>query len=95
MEVLYRRQGATVSVVLSELSDPPGHSALRAILRELEEKGHVEREAEGAEAMYRPTMPGEEARERALERLVRTFFGGAGEATRGHGGQSIVPEAEG
>lgn len=95
MDVLYQRQGATVSEVLSELSDPPGHSALRAIMRELEAKGHVERKAECVEEMYRPTLPGEAARERALERLVRTFFGGPGASTRGRRGQSTIPEAEG
>ena len=46
------------------------------MLRRLEEKGQVEHEQDGARYVYRWTLPGEEVRDRALERLVRIFFGG-------------------
>jgi predicted transcriptional regulator len=74
MDVLYRRGDATVSEVLEELPDAPTYSAVRAMLRKLEEKGHIDHDAQGARYVYRPTLPREEARDTALARMVRTFF---------------------
>jgi predicted transcriptional regulator len=74
MDVVYRRGQASVSEVLAELPAPPTYSAVRAMLRKLEEKGHLKHDAHGARYVYEATLPREEAREGALERLVRTFF---------------------
>jgi predicted transcriptional regulator len=74
MDVLYRRGEATVTEVLEELPDAPTYSAVRAMLRKLEEKGHIGHDALGPRYVYRPTVAREEARETALERMVRTFF---------------------
>jgi predicted transcriptional regulator len=74
MDVLYRRGDATVSEVLEELPDAPTYSAVRAMLRKLEEKGHIDHDAQGPRYVYRPTLPREEARDTALARMVRTFF---------------------
>ena len=79
MDILYRRGRASVAEVLAELPDPPGYSAVRALLRVLEEKGHVEHEADGPRYAYRPTVPRAEALESAMQRLVRTFFDGSAE----------------
>lgn len=81
MDSLYRRERATVSEVLSDLPDPPSYSAVRAMLRKLEEKGHVDHAEDGARYVYRPVVPREVARERALDRLVGTFFGGSASRT--------------
>lgn len=81
MDSLYRRGRATVSEVLSDLPDPPSYSAVRAMLRKLEEKGQVDHEEDGARYVYRPVVPREVARERALDRLVGTFFGGSASRT--------------
>jgi predicted transcriptional regulator len=74
MDVVYRRGQVTVSEVLAELPQAPTYSAVRAMLRKLEEKGHLAHDAQGARYVYEATVPREEARESALERLVRTFF---------------------
>lgn len=74
MDIVYRRGQATVSEVLEELPEAPTYSAVRAMLRKLEEKGHLKHDAQGARYVYEATMPREEARDGALERLVRTFF---------------------
>jgi len=74
MDIVYRRGQATVSEVLEELPEAPTYSAVRAMLRKLEEKGHVKHDAHGARYVYEATLPREEARDGALERLVRTFF---------------------
>jgi predicted transcriptional regulator len=74
MDSLYARGEATVSEVLGDLPEAPSYSAVRAMLRKLEEKGHLTHDARGARYVYRPTVPREAAQETALRRLVRTFF---------------------
>jgi predicted transcriptional regulator len=74
MDSLYARGEATVSEVLRDLPEAPSYSAVRAMLRKLEEKGHLTHDARGARYVYRPTVPREAAQETALRRLVRTFF---------------------
>ena len=79
MDVIYRRGRATVAVVLSEMPSPPSYSAVRAMLRVLEEKGHLRHEEQGARYVFLPTVPREKARRSALKQLVRTFFDGSTE----------------
>ena len=74
MDVVYRRGQATVTEVQEEMPDAPTYSAVRAMMRKLEEKGHLTHDAHGARYVYEATVPREAARENALERLVRTFF---------------------
>jgi BlaI family transcriptional regulator, penicillinase repressor len=81
MDVLYRRESATAADVQAELPDPPSYSAVRALLRKLEEKGHVRHEWDGPRYVYRPTLPRESARDGALDRLIATFFGGSAVGT--------------
>ncbi|HJU90025.1 MAG TPA: BlaI/MecI/CopY family transcriptional regulator [Gemmatimonadaceae bacterium] len=81
MDVLYREGRATAAEVLEQLPDPPSYSAVRAMLRVLEEKGHVKHEQDGPRYIYLPTVPREKARRSALRHLVRTFFDGSTEAT--------------
>ena len=74
MDVIYRMKRATAALILSELPDPPSYSAVRAMLRVLEEKGHLRHEEQGARYVFLPTVPREKARRSALKQLVRTFF---------------------
>jgi predicted transcriptional regulator len=77
MDVVYTRGEVTVTDVLDGLPDPPSYSAVRAMLRKLEEKGHLTHDVHGPKYVYRPTLPREEAQESALERVLDTFFGGS------------------
>jgi predicted transcriptional regulator len=79
MDVIYRRGRATVAEVLDALPDPPSYSAVRAMLRILEEKGHLKHERDGLRYVFLPTVPREKARAAALRHLVRTFFDGSAE----------------
>ena len=79
MDILFRAGQATVAEVMAELPEAPGYSAVRAMLRLLEEKGIVLHDREGARYIYRPAVSREKARRSALTRLVRTFFGGSTE----------------
>ncbi|MHB1556965.1 MAG: BlaI/MecI/CopY family transcriptional regulator [Isosphaeraceae bacterium] len=79
MDVVYRRGRATAAEVLEEMPDPPSYSAVRAMLRVLEEKGELRHEQDGPRYVFLPTVPREQARRSALRNLVRTFFDGSTE----------------
>jgi len=77
MDVVYETGSATVQEVLDRLDDPPGYSAVRAMMRILEEKGALKHRQNGPRYVYLPTTPREEARRSALNHLVSTFFDGS------------------
>ena len=79
MDVVYRLGQATAAEVLAELPEPPSYSAVRAMLRLLEEKGHVRHEQDGPRYVYLPTVNRDKARRSAMKHLVRTFFDGSTE----------------
>jgi predicted transcriptional regulator len=79
MDVLYELGRATAAEVRERLPDPPSYSAVRAMLRILEDKGHLRHEQDGPRYVFSPAVPREEARESALRRVVRTFFDGSAE----------------
>ncbi len=74
MDVIYRLEQATVQEVLAEMDDPPSYSAVRAMLRILEEKGHLKHTEDGNRYIYQPTQGKESARKSALKHLLDTFF---------------------
>jgi predicted transcriptional regulator len=77
LDILYARGTATAAEVLDALPDPPSYSAVRALLRILEDKGHARHESRGTRYVYLPTVPRERARNSALSRIVKTFFDGS------------------
>jgi predicted transcriptional regulator len=76
MDAVYRLGRATVAEVRDELADPPSYSAVRGMLRFLEEKGLLKHEQDGLAYVYIPTVAASKARRSALQHLVKTFFGG-------------------
>lgn len=79
MDVIYRSGRATAAEVLDQLAEPPSYSAVRALLRVLEEKGHLRHEEDGPRYVFVPTVPRERARASALRQLLHTFFDGSTE----------------
>jgi predicted transcriptional regulator len=79
MDVLYASGRATAAQVRERMPDPPSYSAVRALLRILEEKGHARHEQDGPRYVYVPAVPAGRARRTALTHLVRTFFQGSAE----------------
>src|SRR5580698_7751466 len=77
MDILHRRGRATAHEVLAELDDPPSYSAVRALLRLLEEHGHAKHVQEGLAYVYSPVVSRADAKRTALAHLVRTFFAGS------------------
>ena len=79
VDILYARGQATAAEVQAELPDPPSYSAVRAMLRILEEKGHVRHEQDGPRYIYLPTLARDRAKHSALRHVVHTFFNGSAE----------------
>jgi len=79
MDVVYRFGKVTAAEVLAEMPEPPSYSAVRAMLRLLEEKGHVRHEQDGPRYVFLPTVNRDKARRSAMRHLVRTFFDGSTE----------------
>ncbi len=77
MDIVYRRGRVTAAEVRDALPDPPSYSAVRAMLRVLEDKGHLRHEQDGPRYVFAPTLPRDEARASALRHVVSTFFGGS------------------
>ena len=74
MDVIYRLGRASAADVRDQLPDPPGYSAVRALLRVLEEKGHLRHEQDGPRYVFLPTVARDRARRSALRQLLNTFF---------------------
>ena len=80
MDILYERGVSSAADVRALMPEPPSYSAVRAMLRILEDKGHVGHRQDGPRYVYRPLVAREHARRCALQHLVRTFFDGSREA---------------
>jgi len=74
MDIVYELNEATVAQVLDLIPDPPSYSTVRALLRVLEEKGHLIHKQQGPRYIYSPTLPREEASQNALKHVLKTFF---------------------
>jgi predicted transcriptional regulator len=74
MDTLYRRGKSSASEVRDAMPDAPSYSAVRAMLRVLEDKGHIRHQAEGLKYVYLPIVPRDKAKRSAVKHLVDTFF---------------------
>ena len=79
MEILYQRGKASASDVREAMPDAPSYSAVRAMLRVLEEKGHVKHVEEGLKYVYVPVVAREKAKKSAVKHVLDTFFAGSPE----------------
>jgi len=79
MDIIYQRGQATAAEVLQNLPNPPGYSAVRAMLRLLEERGYLKHEQDGPRYLFKPTLAREKARKSAMKQMLATFFDGSTE----------------
>lgn len=77
MDVIFARGEASAADVTAALPDPPSYSAVRAMLRILEEKGALKHREDGPRYVYLPTESRAKASRTALQRVVKTFFDGS------------------
>lgn len=91
MDIVYARGEATAAEVLGEMTDPPTKTAVRTLLRILEEKGHLTHRQDGLAYVYCPVRPRGRAGRSALQRVLQTFFDGSLEkAVAAHLGDSAT-----
>jgi BlaI family penicillinase repressor len=79
LDILYQHGRATAAEVQTALPKPPSYSAVRALLRILEDKGHVRHEQDGPRYVYLPTVARDNAKRSALRHILQTFFDGSAE----------------
>jgi len=77
MDIIYARGEAAAAEVHEALPDPPSYSAVRTLLRILEEKGHLKHREDGPRYIFLPTETRAKASKSALKRVVQTFFDGS------------------
>jgi len=75
MDVLWRRDQATVSDVVEALGDPPlAYNTVLTTLRILEKKGYVRHRAVGRAFVYSPRIDQGEAQTNVIDYVVSRFF---------------------
>jgi BlaI family transcriptional regulator, penicillinase repressor len=79
LDILYERGQATAADVQAALPEPPSYSAVRALLRILEDKGHVVHQQDGPRYVYLPTIARDNAKRSALRHVLKTFFDNSAE----------------
>src|SRR4051812_26539470 len=77
MDLLYQMGRATAAEIQQALPSPPSYSATRALLRILEEKGHIKHEEDGPRYVFAPKVSRDSAKKSALRHLMHTFFEGS------------------
>ena len=77
MDIVYRLRRGTAAEIREAMADPPSYSAVRALLRILETKGHLRHEQDGARYVFLPIVTPEDARLGALDQVIDTFFQGS------------------
>mgnify|MGYP001110136520 CR=1 FL=1 len=79
MDIVYELKEASAVQVLERLPEPPSYSAVRALLRVLERKGHLVHRQDGPRYVFAPRLAKDKARRSALSHLRQTFFDGSTE----------------
>ena len=77
VDILYERGALAVAEVCEALPDPLSGSAVRAMLKRLEDKGYVQRTDSERGFLYRPVLSDTVAKKSALSEIVRVFFNGS------------------
>lgn len=77
MDILYARGRASAAEVRTDMPNAPSDSAVRTMLKLLEEKGHVQHEKQGRKFIFSAVVEAKKASRSAMRNLVRTFFAGS------------------
>jgi len=77
MDIIYARGEASAIDVMAGLTDPPTKTAVRTLLKILEDKGHLTHRTDGQTYIFRPSRPRTHAGKSALRRVLDVFFGGS------------------
>ena len=79
MDILFENEELSALEVQERMEDAPGYSAVRTMLRLLEEKGYVVHRQSGRKYLYSPEESRQSASRGALRKLLNTFFDNSAE----------------
>lgn len=74
MDIVYEQSEVSAQDIWKQLPDPPGYSAVRAMLARLVNKQVLEYRQDGPRYLYYPVIDTEDAKNDALSGLLKTFF---------------------
>jgi len=77
MDVIYRLGRATAAEVREAIPRPPSYTAVRTLLKILQEKGHLKVESDGTRYIYEPIVSKDEMARSVIGNVLDTFFGGS------------------
>ena len=77
VDILYERGALAVADICEALPDALSGSAVRAMLKRLEDKGFVQRSESERGYLYSPVLSDSVAKKSALSEIVRVFFNGS------------------
>lgn len=77
MDALFEAGELSAQEVRDAIPEAPSYSAVRALLAKLVEKKVVDFREDGPRYIYFPVVAQEEARTSAMQKLLKTFFGGS------------------
>src|SRR5438046_6886140 len=77
VDILYERGALPVAEICDALPDQLSGSAVRAMLKRLEDKGFVQRADSDRGFLYSPVVSDAVAKKSALSDIVKTFFNGS------------------
>lgn len=77
VDILYERGSLPVADICEALPDQLSGSAVRAMLKRLEDKGFVQRSESERGFLYSPVVSDSVAKKSALSEIVRVFFNGS------------------
>jgi len=77
VDILYERGALPVADICDALPDQLSGSAVRAMLKRLEDKGFVQRSESERGFLYSPVVSDSVAKKSALSEIVRVFFNGS------------------
>ena len=76
VEAVYRLEEGSVGDVLAAIADPPGYSAVRAMLAILVQKGYLTSRKDKNRYLYRPATSKYVTRQSVVRNMLNNFFGG-------------------
>ncbi len=80
MDALFEAGELSAQDIKAAIPDAPSYSAVRALLAKLVEKDIVQFRDDGGRYIYFPVIKQDVARVSALQKMVKTFFGGSAAA---------------
>ena len=74
LDTLYELGKASAAEIHAAIPNAPTYTAIRTHLTNLEEKGQVRFDRDGARYIYEPTVPKQEMAKSMMDNVLKTFF---------------------